>query len=63
MLRHYLKLNARLLGFNVDPSFGDALDALMAVDLLAVEPRLLRRYFGHAEAEAYLARHRASRAA
>jgi putative hemolysin len=63
LLRHYLKLNARLLGFNVDPSFGDALDALMAVDLLAVEPRLLRRYFGHAEAEAYLAVHRASRAA
>jgi putative hemolysin len=60
LLRHYLKLNARLLGFNVDPSFGDALDALMAVDLLAVEARLLRRYFGHAEADAYLAVHRAA---
>src|SRR5688500_19705383 len=28
LLRQYLKLNAKLLGFNVDPDFGDVLDAL-----------------------------------
>src|SRR5262249_14737546 len=36
LLRQYLKLNARVLGFNVDPLFGDALDALMMVDLVHV---------------------------
>jgi putative hemolysin len=46
LLRHYLKLNARLLGFNVDPAFGDALDALMMVDLADVDARILRPYFG-----------------
>jgi hypothetical protein len=46
LLRQYLKLNARVLGFNVDPSFGDVLDALMMVDLLQVDVRILRRYFG-----------------
>jgi putative hemolysin len=47
LLRQYLKLNAKLLGFNVDPDFGDALDALMMVDLADVEPAVLRRYFGN----------------
>jgi hypothetical protein len=37
LLRQYLKLNARLIGFNVDPNFRNALDALMMVDLTAVE--------------------------
>jgi putative hemolysin len=46
LLRHYVKLNARLLGFNVDPAFGDALDALMMVDLADVDARILRPYFG-----------------
>ncbi|HEV3484166.1 MAG TPA: GNAT family N-acyltransferase, partial [Vicinamibacterales bacterium] len=46
LLRQYLRLDARLLGFNVDPQFGDALDALMAVDLRRVEPAILRRYLG-----------------
>jgi putative hemolysin len=66
LLRQYLKLNARLLGFNVDPHFGDALDALMMVDLTAVDPAILRRYFGAQDAAAFLDHHRpgsASRAA
>jgi putative hemolysin len=57
LLRQYLKLNARLLGFNVDPAFGDALDALMMVDLTRVDRRILRRYFGPAAADAYLLFH------
>lgn len=47
LLRQYLKLNAKLMGFNVDPAFGDALDALMMVDLADVAPAVLRRYFGN----------------
>jgi len=58
LLRQYLKLNARLLGFNVDPDFGDALDALMMVDLTAVSPAILNRYLGRAAAEDFLAFHR-----
>src|SRR5439155_24470779 len=45
LLRQYLKLNAKLLGFNVDPQFGDALDALMMVDLTTVDAAILNRYF------------------
>ena len=58
LLRQYLKLNARLIGFNVDPDFGDALDALMMVDLTAVDPAILNRYFGRHEAAQFLALHR-----
>jgi putative hemolysin len=58
LLRQYLKLNARLLGFNVDPDFGDALDALMMVDLATVDAAILRRYLGRDETAALLARHR-----
>jgi hypothetical protein len=57
LLRQYLKLNARLLGFNVDPDFGDALDALMMVDLTTVDPSILRRYLGREKAARFLAWH------
>jgi hypothetical protein len=59
LLRQYLKLNARLLGFNVDPNFGDALDALMMVDLAEVDRAILNRYFGRQEAARFLEHHRA----
>jgi putative hemolysin len=58
LLRQYLKLNARLLGFNVDPQFGGALDALMMVDLTTVDTAILNRYLGRQEAVQFLARHR-----
>ncbi|WP_167856915.1 lysophospholipid acyltransferase family protein [Hymenobacter aquaticus] len=32
MLRHYLKQNARLLAFNVDPNFSNALDGFIVLD-------------------------------
>jgi putative hemolysin len=63
LLRQYLKLNARLLGFNVDAGFGDALDALMMVELTTVDQAILKRYFGAKETAEYLARHRAAAAA
>jgi hypothetical protein len=56
-------LNARLLAFNVDSAFGDALDALMMVDLARLDPRILRRYFGPADARAFLEHHAAHSAA
>jgi len=55
LLRQYLKLNARLLGFSVDPLFGNVLDGLVVVDLGEVEPAILSRYMGRPESRAFLA--------
>jgi len=54
LLRQYLKLNARLLGFTVDPAFGNVLDGLVVVDLAEVEPVLLARYMGQEDARAFI---------
>ena len=54
LLRQYLKLGGRLLGFNVDPQFADALDGLIVVDLMQTEARLRERYLGKAEAAQFV---------
>lgn len=46
LLRQYLRLNAKLLAFNVDHDFGDVVDALMLVDIAQVDERILRYYLG-----------------
>ncbi len=46
LLQHYLKLNARVMEFNVDPQFSDVLDALIWLDLNSTEDRFLKRYMG-----------------
>jgi putative hemolysin len=55
LLRQYLKLDAKLLGFTVDPSFGNVLDGLVLVDLDRLEPAILSRYMGTSDARAFLA--------
>jgi putative hemolysin len=57
LLRQYLKLGGRLLGFNADDRFSDALDGLIMVDLRASDPRVLSRYMGEEGAAAFLVRH------
>jgi len=57
LLRQYLKLNARVLGFNIDPAFSHVLDALVVVDLARAPRTLLARYMGHEQARVYLAHH------
>lgn len=59
LLRQYLKLNAKLLGFNIDPAFGDVLDGLVLVDLTTVEPPILNRYLGKDGAAGFLKHHNA----
>jgi putative hemolysin len=59
LLRQYLKLRARVIGFNIDPGFGDALDILMLVDLAQLPARMLSHYMGCVGAETFLATHRA----
>ena len=44
LLRQYLRLGGKLLGFNLDPKFANALDGLIVVDLTKTEPKLLDRY-------------------
>ncbi|MBC8131439.1 MAG: GNAT family N-acetyltransferase, partial [Deltaproteobacteria bacterium] len=46
LLRHYLRLNARILSFNVDPAFGHCLEGLILVDLRKSDPKLLKRFMG-----------------
>jgi putative hemolysin len=58
LLRQYLKLGGKLLGFNVDPSFNDVLDGLILVDLTKTDARLLARLMGEDGMERYLGLHR-----
>jgi putative hemolysin len=46
LLRHYLKLNARILSFNVDASFGHCIDGLIVVDLRTADTKMLKRFMG-----------------
>jgi putative hemolysin len=46
LLRHYLALNGRFVGFSVNKGFNDSLDGLILVDLHIVPERYLTRYLG-----------------
>jgi putative hemolysin len=46
LLRHYLKLNARILSFNVDAAFGHCTDGLIVVDLRTADAKMLKRFMG-----------------
>jgi putative hemolysin len=41
LLKQYTKLNARFIGFNIDPDFSDALDGLMLLDLRNLPSEIL----------------------
>jgi hypothetical protein len=62
LLRQYLKLGGKLLGFNLDTQFGDAIDGLIMVDLPKTDLKTLQKYMGRDEATAYLSQHSESRA-
>ena len=57
LLKHYMKLNGRLISFNVDADFGKCLDGLIVVDVLKIPPRTLKNYMGAEEAARYLRLH------
>jgi len=57
LLRQYLQLGGRLLGFNLDRDFADTLDGLVMVDLRKVEEAVLVRYMGKRGAAAFRAFH------
>jgi putative hemolysin len=44
LLRHYLELNGRFAGFNVDDSFGGTLDGLVFVSVADIPPRTFEHF-------------------
>ena len=56
LIRQYLKAGGRVLGFSVDPSFSDTLDALILADLRSAPLPLLERCMGRREAQAFQCR-------
>lgn len=61
LLRQYLKLGGKILGFNVDADFGDCLDGLILVDLLQSDPKVLGRFMGKSNVKSFLETHCATR--
>ena len=54
LIREYLKLGGKIIGFNVDPDFANVVDGLVLVDLAETERRLLVRYMGAEGADRFL---------
>lgn len=54
LLRQYLKLNGKILSFNIDDDFGGVLDCMILVDLHHSPRRSLTKYMGKATAEKML---------
>ena len=57
LLRQYLKMGGKVLAFNVDPDFNDALDGLIMMDLRDADPKVLARYMGREAAATFLGYH------
>ena len=63
LIKHYLKLNGRFLAFNRDKAFSDVIDGLVLVDLLKTDPKIIQRFLGREESEAFYAYHNKDQAA
>ena len=46
LLRQYIAMNGRFVGFSVNKNFNESLDGLVVVDLRQTPARYLKRYFG-----------------
>ncbi len=53
LLKHYLKLDGRLIAFNVDPEFSSCIDGLIVVDILNSDPKLIKSYMGAEQMASY----------
>jgi len=56
LLRQYIGLNGKLVSFNVDKDFNNALDGMIIVDFLKIPEKSLAKYMGKEEANRYLNR-------
>jgi putative hemolysin len=57
LIRQYMKVGGQFLGFNVDPHFSNALDALVMADLRVAGIGMLERLMGKDGARAFRAKH------
>ena len=57
LIRQYMKMGGQFLGFNVDPHFSNALDALVMADLRVAGMAMLERLMGKDGAGVFRARH------
>ncbi len=60
LVKHYMKLGGKFLGFNVDAKFSNVLDGLLLVDLREAKPELLARYLGKTGSSEFLRLHHAA---
>jgi hypothetical protein len=51
LLRHYVALNGKFIGFSINRGFNDSLDGLILVDLHQMPERYLNRYLTKEGAE------------
>lgn len=63
LVRQYLRIGGRIACFNVDRDFSDVVDALVVVDLVSTQRKLLERYMGRDGAEQFFAFHQTMRRA
>jgi putative hemolysin len=57
LIKHYLKLGSKVLGFNVDPDFQDAVDALMLTNIPRIPADTLQKYMGEKNYQDYCRHH------
>jgi putative hemolysin len=57
LLRQYLKLGGRVIGFNVDSQFGDCIDCLTVVDLRRTPDAVLGKYMSDETLRCFRRRH------
>ncbi len=55
LVKQYLKLGGKFVGFNIDPDFNNVVDGLILVDLRETERQILNKYMGKERAEQFLA--------
>ncbi len=53
LLKHYLKLDGKLIAFNVDPDFSSCIDGLIVVDILNSDPKMVKSYMGAEQMASY----------
>ncbi|MBO5254824.1 MAG: lysophospholipid acyltransferase family protein [Opitutales bacterium] len=53
LLKHYLKLDGKLIAFNVDPDFSSCIDGLIVVDILNSDPKMIKSYMGAEQMASY----------
>ena len=57
LVKQYLKLGGKMLGFNIDAKFSNVIDGLLMVDLREANPDVLAKYFGKQGVADFLAYH------